>query len=149
MLDLSGPDPVILRPGSVGRPAIEAVLGRPVLARSAAPAGPGPLRSPGLLDRHYAPRARVALVDRVDIEAMRASLTASGLVVAVLALSGSPAEPTAGRRELPDNPDGYAHGLYDALHRLDESAEAIVIERPPATEAWDAVHDRLRRAATP
>ncbi|RYG46790.1 threonylcarbamoyl-AMP synthase, partial [bacterium] len=35
-----------------------------------------------------------------------------------------------------------------ALHRLEESGvEGIVVQRPPVGEAWEAVHDRLNRAA--
>jgi L-threonylcarbamoyladenylate synthase len=51
---------------------------------------------------------------------------------------------------LPDEPEGYARRLYAALHELDAAgAAAIVVEAVPETAAWDAIRDRLRRAATP
>ena len=50
---------------------------------------------------------------------------------------------------LPADPQLYAAQLYAALHRLDNAGvERIVVDRPPDSDAWLAVHDRLRRAAT-
>src|SRR5690606_34087709 len=49
---------------------------------------------------------------------------------------------------MPDDPDGYARALYASFHDLDAAkVEVVVVERPPATEAWWAISDRLRRAA--
>jgi L-threonylcarbamoyladenylate synthase len=49
---------------------------------------------------------------------------------------------------LPDDPAGYAAGLYAALHRLEDGGcEAIVIAAPPDGGAWAAVRDRLTRAS--
>jgi L-threonylcarbamoyladenylate synthase len=44
----------------------------------------------------------------------------------------------------------YAARLFDALRRLDAAGVSrIVVEEPPQGPAWDAIRDRLRRAATP
>jgi L-threonylcarbamoyladenylate synthase len=49
---------------------------------------------------------------------------------------------------LPDEPAGYAAGLYAALHRLEDAGcDVIVIAAPPGGGAWAAVRDRLRRAS--
>jgi L-threonylcarbamoyladenylate synthase len=49
---------------------------------------------------------------------------------------------------LPDDPEGYARGLYAALRELDQAGnDVIVVENIPAEPAWAAVADRLRRAA--
>jgi L-threonylcarbamoyladenylate synthase len=49
---------------------------------------------------------------------------------------------------LPSDAAGYSAGLYAALHRLDGAGlDRIVVETPPYGDAWEAVHDRLRRAA--
>ena len=49
---------------------------------------------------------------------------------------------------LPRDADGYARGLYAALHQLDHArCERILLELPPDEPEWHAVHDRLRRAA--
>jgi L-threonylcarbamoyladenylate synthase len=42
----------------------------------------------------------------------------------------------------------YAHDLYANLRRLDASgARRILVEAPPQGDPWEAVNDRLRRAA--
>jgi hypothetical protein len=60
----------ILRPGGITRDAIEAVIGR--LPEAEAPVAE-PLRSPGLLARHYAPRTPMRL-DAITVEADEALL---------------------------------------------------------------------------
>ncbi len=55
---------------------------------------------------------------------------------------------TAKEIHLPADPALAAEQLYAALHTLDEvQAEIILIESPPAAAAWDALRDRLQRAA--
>jgi L-threonylcarbamoyladenylate synthase len=45
-------------------------------------------------------------------------------------------------------PDAFAHELYSHLRALDRSACArILVQAPPPGERWDAVRDRLTRAA--
>src|SRR5690606_29746086 len=42
----------------------------------------------------------------------------------------------------------YARALYANLRQLDQAGlDWILFEQPPATLAWQAVHDRLGRAA--
>jgi L-threonylcarbamoyladenylate synthase len=49
---------------------------------------------------------------------------------------------------LPDEAQGYAHGLYAALRALDDGdAHLLLVQRPPQGREWLAVNDRLRRAA--
>ena len=49
---------------------------------------------------------------------------------------------------MPSDPGAYAQKLYAALRELDTSGAALLlIETPPATPEWQAVLDRLRRAA--
>ena len=51
-------------------------------------------------------------------------------------------------RVLPPDPDAYARQLYAQLRELDElNLELILLEVPPDTPPWEAVRDRLRRAA--
>lgn len=58
VVSLVSPEPVLLRPGHVTKEALEAVLGRPVATRPPN----GPILSPGMKYRHYAPKAKVHLV---------------------------------------------------------------------------------------
>lgn len=145
ILDLSGDEPAILRPGSITPEAIGQVLGRPVAvaARASAP------RVSGSLEAHYAPRTKVDLVSSDGlILAVREAL-ARQMPIAVLS---SQAQPLSHNlltwHQAPALPAPFAHDLYATLRRLDGLGVArIVIQQPPAGEAWEAVNDRLRRAA--
>lgn len=147
VLDLTASSPRLLRPGLVAPAEIEAVLGpieRPVVAKASG----RPLPSPGMLPRHYAPRAPLELAG--DDEWQRvASLCRQGLRVGWLTFA-------AGREELPGlhtvvmprDAAAYAAQLYAALHQLDAAAlDRIVVALPPDCEEWLAVRDRLRRAS--
>jgi len=142
IVDLSGTRAVLLRPGAIGREALEAVLGAPILDKSAAPdASP---RHSGGLERHYAPRTPTRLV---ATHALDQEIAASGDRVAVLAFSRPDARVRIWRR-MPRDPRAYARKLYATLRVLDDSGcEAILVERPPQTPEWAAVNDRLRRAS--
>ena len=60
----------------------------------------------------------------------------------------APKPETPRRTVAPASPAEYARRLYALLHQLDESGAArILVAAPPPGEAWEAVHDRLRRAA--
>jgi L-threonylcarbamoyladenylate synthase len=145
VVDCTGDRPRLLRPGLLSRDELAAVAGRVDLA-AAAPKGTAPRPSPGMVERHYAPRARLVLVDPagLDAAAARAGRPAGAIVVR------SPAPSVEHPVRLPDSAAGYARGLYAALHRLDELGCAeVVVERPPAGAEWAGVHDRLRRAAHP
>lgn len=105
--------------------------------------------APGAHARHYAPRARVVLTAADAVPAEVAALRAEGTLTG--ALERAPGGVAGGPVEvLPDDPVGYAAGLYAALHRLEDAGcEVIVIAAAPEGAAWAAVRDRLRRAAAP
>lgn len=149
VVDLSGDRPVLLRPGMVSRDDLAALIGPVERARSTA--GDEARPSPGMLDRHYAPRARLVLYDRPDAPGVLGELAAArgkGMVAALYWKEGIPgADPAVA---LPSDPERYARALYAALHRMDElGAAVILVERPPAGIAWEGVRDRLGRAAQP
>jgi len=171
VLDLSVDPPRILRPGMVTPAALETVIGAiagPAPAHSGEPAdalsvpsvtgsGHGAetchLRSPGLLEKHYAPRAKLVLANPADEGALRAALTTAGCKPEMAYLICRERHETAARFDhidlLPPDPAGFAHALYAALHRADAAgAEVIVLEPLPATPEWQAIADRVRRAAT-
>lgn len=130
VIDLSTAVPRLLRPGGLERQEIERVLGRMV----AGTPPDGPARSPGMNNRHYAPRARLRLVDVLD-EAQ------TGLTFD---------EPQSAKQiKMPEHPQAYAAALFDALHFLDKlKPSTIFVESPPEEPAWEAVWDRLKRAST-
>jgi L-threonylcarbamoyladenylate synthase len=143
VLDLTKGRPVLLRPGPISVADLEAVVGPVVRWNRSAPAGPLP--SPGLLPRHYAPRTPVELHPAASLAARAAELRAAGERVAVLAVGG---EPGAGGVGMPADAVGYGAQLYAVLHDLDaRGLGRILIELPPDTDEWLAVRDRLTRAA--
>lgn len=145
ILDLSGADPRILRPGAVSAAMIAKVLGR-WPAQGPAAAAP---RASGTLEAHYAPRTPLALLPPdVVIFAVREAL-ARNEKLGVLAPQAVPiTDPRIVWRQAAADPAAFAHDLYAALRELDAAGCArIVVQRPPQTEGWQAVNDRLRRAA--
>jgi L-threonylcarbamoyladenylate synthase len=120
-------EPVLLRPGVIPLPEIEAAIG-PV--RVAATPAEGPHASPGMHARHYRPRTPLFLLESGD-----ATPSGRGVWLRI-------------GHEMPADPAAYAAALYETLHRLDaEGWEWIAVERPPETAEWAGVLDRLRRAA--
>jgi len=140
IVDLSRGKPVLLRPGAITRDDIAHVLGASPEDRDAAAP-----RASGTLAAHYAPRTALAIVEAaaLDIELARPAN------IAVLALREPP--PSAHVTSwitAPFDVGRYAHDLYANLRKLDASgAKRIVVEAPPTTPPWEAVNDRLLRAA--
>jgi L-threonylcarbamoyladenylate synthase len=150
VLDLTGQRPRLLRPGAIALDELEAVLG-PIDAATLAgsPADDGlPRPAPGMVDRHYAPAARLLVFD--DAGAARelaAEARADGRRIGALIMHalGDVADEVIA---LPADPGGYARLFYASLHTLDDAGCGLVlVEQVPATAAWAAIRDRIRRAA--
>lgn len=145
ILDLSGGEPRILRPGMLDAAAIAAVLGvTPEFgATQNAP------RVSGSLEAHYAPRTPLRLVPDAELAAAAEAEIAAGRRVVVF--SAQPTGAVDARLiwcEASADPVQFAHDLYARLRELDTlGADLILTAMPPAGEAWRAVADRLRRAA--
>lgn len=147
VLDLTGQVPTILRPGGVSLEAIRRVA--PDARMAHLTPGEGPQASPGLARRHYAPKAPIDLFP--NRASLGAALAAHGdEPVAVITVGPAPAGlSNVELRELPAEPEGYAAALYATLHDLDSrGVTRILAEAPPEESAWDAVRDRLSRAAS-
>ena len=150
VLDLRGPRPSILRPGIIGARELEPLVGP--LAAPNATRDEIPRPSPGMLDRHYAPRARLALFDASEAERIFAEtrvLMARGVRVGMLLMH---LDDPAGLEivRMPSDAVGYAQRLYATLHTLDEvGCDVIFVERVPNGPEWLAAQDRLERASTP
>jgi L-threonylcarbamoyladenylate synthase len=147
VLDLTTTPPRILRPGPVSGTELEAIIG-PVTRAGEPTMDPGPPPSPGMLGRHYAPATPLECMTR-DVERVQ-ELAREGRRVGWLTSTPPdiPPNPNMVIVRMPDNPVEYATLLYDVLHRLDTMGlERIVVARPPDTEDWSAIRDRLKRAA--
>lgn len=170
VVDCTGADVVILRPGMLGRESLEAALaGLGVAVKHAAltsvPHHRSDLavgtsetpRSPGMADRHYAPRAEVWLFESGHDAEMRRALEQRGQeqlssapVIALVRHASVTSDSTpVDVVHMPDDPLAYARALYAALHDADAmNAGLVLIEAPPTGDpAWDGVRDRLTRAA--
>jgi len=129
----------LLRQGAIPRAALEELLGPLALG----PLHEGAAQSPGLHRRHYAPAALVRLVESGELAQAIAALPGP-----VGALVYSAPVDSAQVARLPGNASGYARELYSALRDLEDAGcTAIVIEQVPPGAEWDAVRDRLSRAA--
>lgn len=140
IVDLTRGRPVLLRPGRIARDALERVLGEPVADRDdEAP------RASGTLAAHYQPRTPVEVLPPAALDARAAELGASRVAV------WSTTRPAAGVGHwVPASPhvEGREAALYDTLRRLDGlGLDAILVEAPPGSADWDALRDRLARAA--
>ena len=144
IIDLSGDTPTLLRPGQITAAAIEAALG----ATLAAPNAQSP-RAPGMLEKHYAPRTPLMLVEATLINELVRSFVRQGQRVAVLAREANqPLIENLAWIAAPAMPKKYAHDLYANLRQLDAAGcNVIIVEEPPFAIAWVAVRDRLARAA--
>ncbi len=140
IVDLSRGAPALLRPGGITRADLARALGAPLADRDAASP-----RASGTLAAHYAPATVLVLAPSSDLDAE----VARPADIAVLAMR----EPPAGTRVVSwinatGDPLRYGHDLYANLRALDASgAKRIVVEAPPRDAAWEAVNDRLGRAA--
>lgn len=140
VVDLTGPDATILRPGTVTLEQIRRALGR-----AHAVVGSEQGIAPGTSALHYAPRRHAAIV---PAERLAEALAGSSATAAVLCLTPSLVQPPHQAIVMPPDPEGYARRLYQALREADQVAvDRIVIEQPPGRDGiWLAIHDRLMRA---
>ena len=126
--------PVLLRPGAVARGEIEKVAG--LLAERTSSA----IHSPGQLESHYAPRARL----RLNAQAPRKG-------EALLSFGPAPAWHGL-ERNLSATGDlvEAAANLFATLRALDASgAQTIAVMPIPEAGLGEAINDRLHRAAAP
>src|SRR6218665_2766039 len=143
--------PVLLRPGSITRAQIAAACGIAPLSRAELPALDP--RAPGTLAAHYAPRAKVRLMDaralQTSLDLWAATAPAATAPMAVYARSAlrMPA-PGPILRRMPDDASATAQQLFAVLRSVDDAGVPLIwIETPPATPDWEGVRDRLQRAA--
>jgi L-threonylcarbamoyladenylate synthase len=129
IVELTGPAPVILRPGGISADQLDEAL-RDLINSPVQRNATGPSRAPGMLPSHYAPSCRVVLID--DVATAQQEATRLGV------------------RLLNPQVDAtdWAKSLYDWLREADRNHEATLVIVPPSPGGiGDAVRDRLQRAA--
>lgn len=150
VLDLSVSPPRLLRPGMIHAEALLAVTGAAIGSHSASPAA---LKSPGLMAKHYAPRAPLVVWSWKNTEELRQRITGAGVAandVFIVAHTNIPCGAGfGGVAVIPHEAAAFGRAIYAELHQCDEcGARLIVVETPPAGAEWDAIADRLHRAAS-
>jgi L-threonylcarbamoyladenylate synthase len=149
VLDLSVFPPRLLRPGMIHEPALLAVTGK--LAVGGAQQEQV-LKSPGLLQRHYSPSARLVIwpwQDESELRLRSLRCGVPGAKIHVIAHTRIPSVQGFGRVSvIPHDAEAFARAIYAELHQCDEAgAELIVVEALPEGEEWRAIRDRLTRGA--
>jgi L-threonylcarbamoyladenylate synthase len=153
VIDVSGvcAMPTLLRPGMISVPQIEAVIGPIAIAAIGAIASHASDKaarpSPGMLDKHYSPRAALVLVDRAEMRERIERARAAGNAVGALAVHANvPTSPLM--IQMSSDAADYAARLYHSLHALDDAGcDVIIVERVDEGPEWLGVRDRLARAA--
>jgi L-threonylcarbamoyladenylate synthase len=160
VLDLTEGTPTILRPGAITLEMIRAILPDARMRDGASRSEPG-IKSPGLLAKHYSPRAPLTLYEGPP-EAVAARIAAdvghalaAGQRVGLLAVNedslaagsidGLHVEKLGSERDV----SAIAANLYHALRLLDAAQVDLIVARTFGGDAGLAVtiSDRLRRAA--
>jgi L-threonylcarbamoyladenylate synthase len=152
VLDLTVSPPQILRPGMINAESLAAVCGEVQSPKSKVQSPEAALRSPGLLEKHYSPKAKLLVLNwesDADLQSQLATRHLSPATCFVIAHTKIPSgEHFADVSVMPHDAEAFARAIYAELHRCDAAgAELIVVESPPDLPEWSGIADRLRRAA--
>lgn len=144
IVDVSGTQPMLLRPGVLSRERIESALGGHL-----ADADANAPRAPGTLASHYAPRATLRLMPTAMLKSALEVIGPASIRLGVYSRSVPSGVATGvSHRRMPARPEQAAHELFAVLRELDaEGVRLIWVEEPPDEPDWDGVRDRLARAA--
>jgi L-threonylcarbamoyladenylate synthase len=168
IIDCTRGVPVLLRPGVLGAEQINAALSQlkdckllsndelltltnqglqpnqdSKIANKLAP------QTSGSLESHYAPNAKLRLM---DAKALQTGLDLLGEDAAQMAVYARAILTSKSsriiRRRMPDDALATAQQLFAVLRQFDtQGVKLIWVEAPPTTQDWDGVRDRLQRAA--
>jgi L-threonylcarbamoyladenylate synthase len=137
-----GSQPVLLRPGGISRAEIESLIGPVATATEISDdleSAPHP--SPGMHLRHYSPRTNLYLTTSGELPDQGRGI--------YLEHRNPSRQKNLTSRQMPDRATDYAAQLYEVLHQADAgNYDWIAVDLPPQTPEWEAIHDRLKRAAT-
>jgi L-threonylcarbamoyladenylate synthase len=150
VLDVTVSPPRVLRPGMIHAESLAVVAGK--IQHPTSNLQPPILRSPGMLEKHYAPKAKLLVLEwnnDADLTAQLVTRRLSPATCFVIVHTKIPAGfGAANVSVMPHDAEAFARALYAELHRCDAAgAQLIVVEAPPDLPEWSGIADRLRRAA--
>ncbi|MEN9558916.1 MAG: hypothetical protein RLZZ502_127 [Pseudomonadota bacterium] len=151
IIDCSRGVPVLLRPGVLTSIQIEYACGHNLLSKDELleqnmQAQP---RASGMLESHYAPKAKVRLMDAKALQTALDILGTDAKNIAVYSRQQMHSASTSILfRRMSDDVGSAAQQLFATLRELDQpDIKLIWVEIPPEDAVWDGVRDRLTRAA--
>ncbi len=147
IIDCTRGAPVLLRPGVITREQVEAACGQPL--RSPDDMDEQAPRASGTLESHYAPNARVRLMDARALQTALDVLghDAAGIATYSRAVLRTPSDKVV-RRRMPDDAQETARQLFAVLREFDAQGVGLIwVEMPPDEPEWEGVRDRLQRAS--
>lgn len=151
IIDCTRGAPVLLRPGQITREQVQAACGLRLLGKEELEA-PAP-RASGTLEAHYAPHAKVRLMEgralQTALDVLGQEFDGGQATIAVYARSilRVPSAKVLYRR-MPDDAAAAAQQLFAVLRDFDaQGVKLIWVEAPPPSSDWEGVRDRLQRAA--
>jgi L-threonylcarbamoyladenylate synthase len=148
VLSLAASQPVLLRPGGISRSELESLIGPVATAKQVAE---GAHPSPGMHARHYSPNTSLLLVSNGELPEEGRGIYLQHVNPARIDNAQTERNSAAFRVrviQMPAEPTLYAAALYQKLHQADDArVDWIAVDLPPSAPEWEAIHDRLRRAA--
>ena len=150
IVDCTRGAPVLLRPGAISRAQVEAACGQQLHGAAATRVALGEApRASGTLEAHYAPAAKLRLM---DARALQTSLDLLGAEAAHIAVyARTPLRLLSSQvllRRMPDDAQATAQQLFSVLRDFDtQGVKLIWVESVPDAADWDGVRDRLQRAS--
>ena len=158
IIDCTRGVPVLLRPGAITPQQVQAVCGLAVRTKESLDDNVAPApRASGTLESHYAPRAKVRLMDAKALQSaldlLGADLDSAKSDQPVIATYARVVLKTKSakvlRKAMPTDAPSAAHQLFADLRAMDDAGVKLIwVETPPEESAWDGVRDRLQRAAS-
>lgn len=145
IIDLSGCEPCLLRPGHISVAELEAVLQVKVTIP-----GYSDTRAPGMMAVHYAPVTQSWLCPGDRLPAILAGLSEQSKKVGLIKYQYQAELTQIHTIQMPEQAEFYAQSLYASLRQLDRlNLDLILVEQPPISDAWRAINDRLEKATEP
>jgi L-threonylcarbamoyladenylate synthase len=161
IIDCTRGVPVLLRPGSITRAQIEQACACTLMTNEELAAKTQAVlqapRASGTLESHYAPTAKLRLMDSKALQ------TAVNMLGDVMYPQGADTKPSIAiyartplkkvplsilLRRMPDDAAATAHQLFAVLRGFDDvGVKLIWVETPPEAPEWEGVTDRLQRAS--
>jgi L-threonylcarbamoyladenylate synthase len=162
IIDCSGDAPRILRPGMITEAMLKEVEGNDKVSNKYL--SPSPVRAPGKLPSHYAPKTTTRLLDANTIDSILKNTETQNIVILSsrkpivhhikLYDSRVPHRSTyidpniCSWIVMPTEPYAYAHHLYEQLHFADSlNCQEILIEHVPDAPEWSGILDRITKAS--